>query len=100
MIPGKAGSSLRDQLPARDRFRSEGKEGKQPNLQKTDFRGANLQGAALWKANLQEAYLEQANLQGADLEQANLRGADLFGVHTAGFANGVHVYPRRSTPLA
>ncbi|MFB3088916.1 MAG: pentapeptide repeat-containing protein [Acidiferrobacterales bacterium] len=90
MIPGKAGSSLRDQLPARDRFRSEGKEGKQPNLQKTDFRGANLQGAALWKANLQEAYLEQANL----------RGADLFGVHTAGFANGVHVYPRRSTPLA
>ncbi len=98
-------AELKKTLAAHRRWvESEGREGKQANLQgaalgganlqKTDFRGANLQktdlgganlqGAALWKANLQEAYLEQANLQGADLWGANLHGAALMKANLEG----------------
>jgi len=65
---------------------SEGKEGKQANLQEAylwkanleeaNLREANLQKADLWKANLQKADLSGANLQGAYLGQANLQEAD------------------------
>ncbi len=56
---------------------SEGREGKQADLQGADLREANLQGADLSSANLQGADLSSANLQKADLRRANLQGADL-----------------------
>ena len=51
---------------------SDGKEGEQADLRRT-----NLQGASLGGANLQGAWLEDTNLQGADLHDANLQGAQL-----------------------
>jgi len=64
---------------------TDGKEGKQAglsrtdlfcaNLQGADLAGANLQGADLWFANLQGALLQGAKLQGADLTDANLTKA-------------------------
>ncbi len=50
---------------------TDGKEGEQAdlsrtNLQGADLRNANLQGAILFRANLREAVLSFAKLQGAD----------------------------------
>ncbi len=73
---------------------TDGKEGKQAglsrtdlfcaNLQGADLAGANLQGADLLQANLQGALLQGAKLQGADLRFANLQGADLTGANLQG----------------
>jgi uncharacterized protein YjbI with pentapeptide repeats len=51
------------------------------NLQKADLHEANLQKADLGEADLQEAYLEGANLQEADLRKANLKEAFLYMVN-------------------
>ena len=66
---------------------TDGKEGMQANLRRTDLqkaglrnanlRGADLQGAKLQEADLRRAKLQGANLLGADLQGANLTGADL-----------------------
>jgi uncharacterized protein YjbI with pentapeptide repeats len=61
---------------------SDGKEGKQADLNRTDLQGvnlskANLQNANLKEANLQETYLSEANLQEAHLYKANLQKAEL-----------------------
>ena len=60
---------------------TDGKEGEQADLSRTDLQWANLQGVNLRDANLQEARLWRANLQGADLRRANLQGAKLFGAN-------------------
>ncbi|MBA7684447.1 hypothetical protein ES703_92842 [subsurface metagenome] len=46
-------------------------------LNKANFKDANLGGADLRRANLEGANLEFANLEGADLRRANLEGAHL-----------------------
>ncbi len=68
---------------------TDGKEGEQSDLSRTDLQGAalvganlvsaSLQGANLGGAKLQKAILFRANLQGADLPRADLQGADLRG---------------------
>ena len=56
---------------------TEGKEGKQADLNKANLQGAGLSWANLQQANLREAHLEQTILIGAHLEEADLTGAHL-----------------------
>ncbi len=56
---------------------TEGKEGKQADLNKANLQGAGLSWAHLQQANLREAHLEQTILIGAHLEEADLTGAHL-----------------------
>ena len=69
---------LKEILEAHETWvQSEGKEGKQADLQEARLIDANLQGANLRQANLQGARLIDANLQGTNLFRANLQGANL-----------------------
>jgi uncharacterized protein YjbI with pentapeptide repeats len=55
------------------------------SLRGADLREANLQGASLRGADLREANLYEASLRGADLREANLRGANLYGADLRGY---------------
>jgi uncharacterized protein YjbI with pentapeptide repeats len=97
--------SLTDILSAHRKWvASNGREGKQANVERAKLAGANLQRAILGGANLREANLsgadlrgtisfgvnlQRANLFGANLEEAvlglaNLEGADLVGANLRG----------------
>ena len=58
---------------------TEGKEGKQADLNKANLQGAGLSWAHLQQANLRGAHLEQAILIGAQLQKADLWFAQLQG---------------------
>lgn len=60
---------------------SNGREGKQANLERAKLAGVNLQGAILGGANLREANLSGANLRGAISFGVNLQRANLFGAN-------------------
>ncbi len=63
---------------------TDGKEGTQADLYRTNLHGAALVGADLRDANLHGAYLARAKLQGADLRRAHLLGADVRDAHLQG----------------
>jgi uncharacterized protein YjbI with pentapeptide repeats len=64
--------------------KSDGKEGKQADLQSANLQYYNLNGAILQKANLKEANLQKANLSSANLQKAILRGAKLQKANLSG----------------
>lgn len=58
-------------------LRSDGKDGKQANLENADLSGTKLYKAELKMARLRGAILEHAELEEANLDAADLRGANL-----------------------